>query len=208
MGKRKVAWISKYWGPILMGVVLIVFIIFVDIYRLSWAQLCAQFLKRQAIALSAVAAFTLAYAAVWSVRTSTDQTSKMIAENRRIRYEDRELDSKRRRLDEVQQWINEVLKLKARNEVLLRGGAEDSSQIKTEARIMVSNKEYIQNEAKLLDSEFKPTADFENSIKRLIYIIQFELPKGFKNKSMNLELEGHCSKVLKHISIIKDALKL
>lgn len=104
-------WFRKYLMPIVIGGVLFGLIIFVDMSRLEWwAKPVFDFLNRQAIVLSAAAAVTLAAAAVWAVRTTADQTRTMIAENRRIRDEDKELDFRRRTLDEIVNWVIDVNK--------------------------------------------------------------------------------------------------
>ncbi|GAH69133.1 unnamed protein product [marine sediment metagenome] len=95
-------WFRKYSVPIVICGVLFGLIIFVDVFRSEWwAKPVFDFLNREAMVLSAAAAVTLAAAAVWAVRTTADQTRMMIVENHRIRDEDKELDFRRRTLDEI-----------------------------------------------------------------------------------------------------------
>lgn len=128
-----------------------------------------------------------------------------IAENRRMRAEDRELDSKKRRLAEVQHWINEVLILKSESGGV-PGTVADRRRRAAQARIIVSNKEYVMIEAEQLDFEFKPQAKLKDQIGRLSHILKYTNPEELGAKQD--ELENKCVEALKVISNIKAKLKL
>lgn len=130
---------------------------------------------------------------------------RSITENRRMRAEDRELDSKKRRLAEVQHWINEVLILKSES-AGVPGTVADRRRRAAQARIIVSSKEYIKIEAERLDSEFKPKAKLKDQIDRLSYILEYTHPEELGAKQA--ELENKCVEALKVISNIKAELKL
>lgn len=135
----------------------------------------------------------LAVAAFWSIR-----------ENRRMRAEDRELDSKRRCLDEVQHWINEVLRLKSESAIRTDDPGELARR-KVQAKIVSSTKEYIETESQRLDSEFMPKTKLKDQIGRLLFILEHE---DLSADRIQHELEEKCSDVLKTVSNIKAKLKL
>jgi hypothetical protein len=130
---------------------------------------------------------------------------RSIRENRRMRSEDRDLDSKKRRLAEVKHWINQVLILKSES-AGVPGTVADRRQRATQARIIVSNKEYVMIEAERLDSEFKPQAKLKDQIDKLSHILEHTHPEELGSKQG--ELENLCIEALKVISNIKAELKL
>lgn len=132
---------------------------------------------------------------------------RSITENRRMRAEDRELDSKKRRLAEVQHWINEVLKLKSES-VIETDDPRERTRRKVQAEIISSSKKYIETEAQRLDSEFMPETKLKDQIGRLSYIVEHTSPRELSAKGIQQELEDKCIKSLAVISDLKAKLRL
>jgi hypothetical protein len=147
-----------------------------------------------------IATFVLAIATGFMVLIAF----RSIRENRRMRAEDRELDSKRRRLDEVQHWINEVLRLKSES-VIRTDDPGELARRKVQAKIISSTKEYIETESQRLDSEFMLKTKLKDQIGRLSFILERE---DLSADGIQHELEEKCSDVLKTVSNIKAKLKL
>lgn len=132
---------------------------------------------------------------------------RSITENRRMRAEDRELESKRRRLDEVQHWINEVLRIKAES----ASETDDPSALaerREEVRLVLSNKEYIKLEAGRLDFEFIGDFKLRDHIGRLSHILEYTTARNLSLREVQQELETKCVEVLAAIASIRAMLKL
>lgn len=139
-------WFSKYWLPIVIFSGLLCFIILVDVFRSEcWAKPFSDFLNRRAMVLSAAAAFTLAVAAVWAVRTTADQTGRMINENRR----NRGLDFKIRQLGKIVDWAKEARKELLMVEHFLSG------DFKTRLEICAIENDWVIMTAGIFGEEFK-----------------------------------------------------
>jgi hypothetical protein len=134
-------------------------------------------------------------------------TWKSIRQTRNIREEDRELDSKKRRLEEVQHWINEVVTIKSECASPV-GSPPIWRERESKARIIVANKEYIRTEAEKLDSEFTTETKLVDNIKRLSFLLETHKGQSLSAPEHQQEIEDLCTESLIKISTIKARLKL
>jgi hypothetical protein len=133
-------------------------------------------------------------------------TWRSIRQTRSIREEDRELDSKKRRLEEVQRWINEVASIKAEC-AKPTGSPEEWRQRGARARIAAANKEYIKIEAERLDSEFVTDVKLVTNVEELSTMLEKEVT-SLNAPNHQKKIEGLCTKSLTKISSIKAELRL
>jgi len=141
----------------------------------------------------------------WGTILLAFATFQLIRENRRIREEEKERESWRRRLEELQHWIEDVLRLESKYPGAPLETAVDSFWHKTDARVLLSNKEYIINEAKLFDSEFTTQPKLTDQIARLSHILEYE---DLGVETVKRELQEKCIYVLEAISNLRIKLKL
>ncbi len=150
------------------------------------------------VAISALATLILAFIASLSIR-----------ETRRIREEDRGLDSKRRRVDDVQNWINEVVKLRA--ESFIPFDEFDTVEVKRRASELfriLANSRWVKIEAIRLDLEVKGEIKLLDKVNRLLFILENTTPKDLGDLPMQVQvdIEKECTEALEHISAIKTKL--
>ena len=181
----------KQFGKSLLRYVFI--IIGVAFMFVALSLVIDRFVQRPQLAGAVVAAgtLTLAIAAFWAIWNS----------NQREKHR-RELESKRRSLDEIKQWIHDVIRLQARWVKPLES-AGDVFQQQAETKIIVSNAEYITTEVQRFDSEFpEEVRKLIGNIGRISFIVEHQDGPSLK------ELEDKCIEALKVISDIKAALQL
>lgn len=129
-------------------------------------------------AMVAYGTLFLAYATYQLGQTTQKENAKLIAqnkslseENQKIHEEDRERESKRRRLDDVQHWIERVLESKSKHSVLWMGQEEMLTRVK-DIQLLLSSASYILLEAQRLDSDLERfralTEKYENGLEDLI----------------------------------------
>ena len=111
----------------------------------------------------------------------------------------------RRRLGEVQHWLNEVLSFKS--EYTGAATPEDVNQRTAEARLLLSNKEYLIKEAARLDSEYAGEPKLIHHILNLSYILENE-PEALHLERVKIDFETRCIEALKRISEIQARLRL
>ena len=137
-----------------------------------------------------------------------------LIENRRlrlIREEEKERESKRRRLEELQGWIYEVVRIKTES-VSPQGTDLEWRQRNTSAKILASKRAYVESEAARLDSEFatkKTEEQLVNIIGRVSFILEhYSSGASLSNEEMQAELEQKCETFLKRLSNIRTMGKL
>ena len=130
---------------------------------------------------------------------------RSIRENRRIRAEHR--DSNRRRLAEVQHWINEIVTIKSEC-ARMAGSPEEWRECEAKAGLAVATKEYIRMDAERIDSEFAAEVKLASNIDRLSSILEQHTGGSLSELAYQQEIEDLCTKSLTKISSIKAKLKL
>jgi len=104
----------------------------------------------------------LAYATFQLGQTTKEENAKLLTENKRIaeenlkiREQERELDSKRRRLDEVKRWAEGVASLSVWGSALGATGHVADKERADKLSTLLSDREYIKLEARLLDVDLE-----------------------------------------------------
>ena len=193
-------WLIKhrYWAYGLVASFLI-FTILVYVFKSYWlAGLIYEYIVYWSTALSAAFMLVLAYMAYIS-----------ITENRRVRAEDKKSDYKRRRVDDVQNWINEVFKLRA--ESFIPFDEFDTVEMKRRASELfriLANSRWVKIEAMRLDLEVKGEIKLLDKVNRLLFILENTAPKDLGDLPMQvqMDIEKECTEALEHISAIKAKL--
>ncbi len=177
----------------------LIFTILVYTFQSRWlVRHIYEYIDYWAIPLSAAFMLVLAYMAYIS-----------IAENRRMRTEDKELDSKSRRVNDVQNWINEIFKLRA--ESFIPFDEFDTVEMKRRAselfRILDSSR-WVKIEAMRLDLEVKGEIKLLDKVNRLLFILENTAPKDLGDLPMQVQvdIDKECTEALEHISAIKAKL--
>ncbi len=142
-------------------------------------------------------------------RRQANLLKDQVEENRRSREEDRESDSKRRRVDDVQNWINEVFKLRA--ESFIPFDEFDTVEMKRRASELfriLANSRWVKIEAMRLDLEVKGEIKLLDKVNRLLFILENTAPKDLGDLPMQVkvDIEKECTEALEHISAIKAKL--
>ena len=132
-----------------------------------------------------------------------------IKDTRRMRAEDRESVSKGRRVDDVQSWINEVVKLRA--ESFIPFDEHDTVEMKRRASELfriLDNSRWVKIEAMRLDLEVKGEIKLLDKVNRLLFILENTAPKDLGDLPMQVQgdIEKECTEALEHISAIKAKL--
>lgn len=190
-------WFLKHWKVVIpISIVIIIITIWISLTSEHWrSALILKYFDSWSIALSAAMMFLLALAAFWA-----------IVENRRIRVEEKERESKRRRLEEVQRWIYEVVRIKTES-TSPTGTDLEWRKRNTDAKVLASKKTYFENEATRLDSEFKTDNRDEqlvNIIGRVSFIFEQQSSgHSLSNEGIQAELDEKCKIFLKRLSNIR-----
>jgi len=191
-------WFHRYRYWIITGILLVAAGMLISGFRgSSFSRFILNFFNDWSIALSAGAAVILAIAAFRSIR-----------EGRRIREVEKELDSKRRRLKEVQDWINDVITVKSECATRVMGDTLERARIGAEVRVILSKKEYIEMEAQRLDSESAEEIKLVNKIGRMSFILEHQNVAQIGDRENQQELENETTEALTVISKLKTILKL
>ncbi len=177
----------------------LIFTILVYAFQSHWfVRHIYKYIDYWAVPLSAAFMLVLAYMAYIS-----------ITEDRRIRAEDKELDSKSRRVNDVQNWINEVVKLRA--ESFIPFDEFDTVEVKRRASELfriLANSRWVKIEAMRLDLEVKGGIKLLDKVNRLLFILENTTPKDLGDLPMQVQvdIEKECTEALEHISAIKTKL--
>ena len=176
-----------------------IFTILVYAFQSHWlVRHIYKYIDYWAIPVSAAFMLVLAYMAYIS-----------IAENRRIRAEDKESDSRSRRVNDVQNWVNEVFKLRA--ESFIPFDEFDTVEMKRRASELfriLENSRWVKIEAMRLDLEVKGEIKLLDKVNRLLFILENTAPKDLGDLQMQVQvdIEKECTEALEHISAIKAKL--
>jgi hypothetical protein len=193
----KGTWFRRYWYWIVTGILIVAAGMLISAFREgNFSVFILNFFDDWSIALSAAAALILAIAAFRSIK-----------ESRRTREQDRELDSWRRRLDEVQRWINEVVVVKSECS-RGTGSNEEWRQRGVKARIVIAINEHIKIEAERIDNKFVSETKLVNNINRLSSLLEKHEVTQLSAPDYQQEIEELCTKSLAKISDVKARLKL
>ncbi len=178
----------------------LIFTILVYAFQSHWlVRHIYKYIDYWAIPLSAAFMLVLAYMAYIS-----------IAENRRMRAEDRKVISRGRRVDDVLRWINRVIKLRTESFVPYMG--DDNVEITrrgSELYSILENSRWVKIEATRLDMEVKEgEIKLVDKINTLLGILEKIPPIELDNLTTQLQEDilNECTEALEHISAIKAAL--
>ncbi len=129
-----------------------------------------------------------------------------IAENRRMRTEDREVISRGRRVDDVLRWINRIIKL--RTESFIPFDTNDEVEVTrrgSELYSILEDSRWVKIEALRLDLEVKGGIKLLDKVNILLGILEIIAPIELGNLATQVQedIEKECTETLEHISAIK-----
>ena len=132
----------------------------------------------------------------WGTILLAFATFQLIRENRRIREEDKEHESMKRCLEELQGWIYEVVRIKTESSSP-KGTDLEWKQRNTDAKVLASKNGYFESEATRLDSKF-PTEKREEQLVNIIGRVSFILENQSSiSRAVNSSImHRKCSKIL------------
>ncbi len=167
-------WLGKYWPFVLAGAIALFLAIFVQFFRKAerFADTVLQtvsneifvFLSDWAIVLSASITLLLVIAAFLS-----------IIENRRLREEERDLDFKKRMLDDIMNWVKDVRQRVSEPRIL---GRESVSELKESLHVPGLEGEWSVEKAKAFGEGFADLVGKANQNAFELYGILQEIEKG------------------------------
>lgn len=176
-----------------LGVLLLAFAIFLSIF--SFPDL--------ATTLAGFSTIAVAVFAGWQVF----ENIRLREENRRIHEEEQERESKRRCLEEIQNWFNGVIIVKSECS-RPTGSPEKWRERATRARILVANREYVTFEAERIDSEITDEINLSEIIERLSSILASHEGSALSAPPYQEEIEQKYSDAIRKISKAKKVWRL
>ena len=173
-------------------------------------------------AIVAFGTLFLAIATFKLAQTSKEENAKLIAENQRlaevnqrVHEQDKERDSKRRRLDEIKNWTEGVAGLS-----MVGGSSAATQHVAAQERSdrlgkLLASEAYIISEAKLLDMDIKIIEQKEENVitteglvKELLgFLQQWNLNVWGDSKSRD-EVKNKSEVILKIVSDLRAKMKL
>jgi len=173
-------------------------------------------------AIVAYGTLLLAVATFLLGQTTKNENSKLITENKRLseenqknREQDKERESKRRRLDEVQHWVEKTIMI--RHEFDQQSGSVNLFSSREKIDEALSRSEYIKLEAKLLDKDIADVPKFNGKYKETLegiinkvawFLISHRLQVNVSTTQYSEELRLPCIKAFEIISDLRAELKL
>jgi len=119
----------------------------------------------------------------------------------------RELESYRRSLDDIRDWIKDVMKIKV--QCIVPGNAADWFQRESDARMVASNAEFVKPEVERFRDEFlEETTKLLASIDRVSFILEHEEGQSLSREAVQKEVEDKIKDSLRAISCIKTRLQV
>ena len=144
----------------------------------------------------AISTMVLALISLKSIRQTRDDNKKR-----------EEREHWKRRLDEVQAWVNEVLRLKA--DCANRSNTTDMWRgISSKANNIIANSTYVKLEASKIDSEFQTKTSLVNSIEMLSGILNVRVISTLSGDAPQKDIEELSEKSLTKISEMREKLLL
>lgn len=144
--------------------------------------------------ISALTTMLLAIAAFWSIR-----------ENRRIRLEDRERESRAQALNNIERWIKEALEIKSEYIRVPRFEVVDSEllrRVELKREMLIAQKEHIIMQARSFDSKSMPQLNLTSKIERLAHLLEF-MDRKFNDSSDMLDFNLKFTEALRSIFEIR-----